>query len=148
VVRAWWAQNPGEWERSRVPGKWSSRSRGGKPGQQSGGLGLLSARNNVSPQKTQIYSAVREGGFQGADGQMGSFHTLLRQKPSFLYILVRLSSISVASLMMRSMCLGLVCGVAECGAPSSFCAPSQLSGPDIRTSQSWRDTASTLGTAV
>jgi hypothetical protein len=40
--------------------------------------------------------------------QMRSFHDLLTQKPSFLFIMLTRSSISVTSLMMRSMYLGLV----------------------------------------
>jgi hypothetical protein len=40
--------------------------------------------------------------------QVRGFHDLLKQKPSSLFILLGWSSISVTSLMMRSMCLSLV----------------------------------------
>jgi hypothetical protein len=50
-----------------------------------------------------------DGGFpQPFREQRRGFHDLLRQEPSYLFILLGLSSISIASLMMRSMYLGVV----------------------------------------
>jgi hypothetical protein len=51
----------------------------------------------------------RCGGFlRSFREQRRGFHDLLRQKPSSLFILLGWSSISIASLMMPSMYLGLV----------------------------------------
>jgi hypothetical protein len=50
-----------------------------------------------------------EGGFlKSFREQMRGLHDLLRQKPSSLFMLMGWSSISTASLMMRSMYLELV----------------------------------------
>jgi hypothetical protein len=51
----------------------------------------------------------RDGGFQQSFRErMRGFHDLLGQKPFYLLVLLGWSSISIASLMMQSMYLGLV----------------------------------------
>jgi hypothetical protein len=65
-----------------------------------------------------------DGGFvQSFRGQMRGFQDMLRQNLSSLFILLGWTSISVTSLMIRSMCLGsvermVVWCVGGCGAPS------------------------------
>jgi hypothetical protein len=50
-----------------------------------------------------------EGGFlRSLSEEVRRFHDLLRQKPFSLFILLGWNSISIAPLMMRSTCLGLV----------------------------------------
>jgi hypothetical protein len=57
--------------------------------------------------------------------QMRGFHDSFKEKPSYLFILLGLSLNSVASLIMRSLYLGLLQRTAVwCGAPSRYCAPS------------------------
>jgi hypothetical protein len=70
VVRVWWAENGGVWERSRVPGCKAccgglrSRDNGGKLGQKSGGLRLMSARRGQSwcPDKGSVHKRTWPGG--------------------------------------------------------------------------------------
>jgi hypothetical protein len=68
--------------------------------------------------------------------QMRGFHDLIKQKPSSLFITLGWSSISVSSLMMRSMHLGLVdralmlCSRMRRG---KFIVSPRLTCPDVRT---------------
>jgi hypothetical protein len=66
---------------------------------------------------------------------MRGFHDLLRQKPFSLFILLGWSSILIASLMMRSMYLGLVermvvlCSWMRC--PKLILCSARLTCPDV-----------------
>jgi hypothetical protein len=44
MVRLWWADSPGEWQRSCVPGPSTCSGSGGEPGRQDGSLRLINAR--------------------------------------------------------------------------------------------------------
>jgi hypothetical protein len=99
---------------------WRSRGRGGKLGQQCGGLGLMSAWRGQSscPNKGSLHGPTWLQGEPSSTVQWGKLPTIfqgaderfpwLRQTTSSLFILLGWSPISVAYLMMQSMYLGLV----------------------------------------
>jgi hypothetical protein len=121
VVRVWWAENQGVSERNRVPGSqaysrgWGSRSSGGKPEQQDGGLGLRGQswwpdKGSVhwhtwtcwGPSCTVLWGRLSTV-FQSA---VERFIWLPQTKAIFPVHIIRMELILVASLMMQSMYLG------------------------------------------
>jgi hypothetical protein len=104
---------------------WGSRGNGKKPEHQGGGWRVPG--ESIRPVCTELPGPAEnpdllscDWGFLWPFGeQMRDFHDLLRQKLASLFVLLGWTSIPIASLMMRPVCLGLWrgwwCGVAGCG---------------------------------